>query len=228
MTADLVAYRQRKRRKLFWRWLAGLALVGFAIWAFLFSDWFKVQSVVVRGCVYADCQLVETSANIEIGSAIALLDSSRITEDLLKIKEVAGVELRRALPHEVILVITERTPVATISDGPGWRLVDSEGVIFANLLNRPADLLQILAANQSARAAAAMVADSLTQWLAAEVKTVRAVSLEDLRLELLDGRVVLFGDSSQSDRKQEVLNALLQIPAKTYDVSAPELPTTRN
>jgi len=48
-----------------------------------------------------------------------------------------------------------------------------------------------------------------------------------VRLELSDGRTIIWGDSSENEAKARVALVLLARPGKTIDVSAPELVTIR-
>jgi cell division protein FtsQ len=48
-----------------------------------------------------------------------------------------------------------------------------------------------------------------------------------IRLELLDGRTVIWGDSTENDAKVRVTLVLLERPGKVLDVSAPNLVTVR-
>ena len=55
---------------------------------------------------------------------------------------------------------------------------------------------------------------------------VAAESPTRIRLELNGGRVVVWGDAESNETKVQVATALLPQPAKTIDVSAPEVATT--
>jgi len=74
--------------------------------------------------------------------------------------------------------------------------------------------------------AALHVLAALTPQLRAQLAAVSAASPSAIRLELTDGRVVVWGSADQSDFKARVATALLGRPGKTIDVSAPEVATT--
>ena len=57
--------------------------------------------------------------------------------------------------------------------------------------------------------------------------TLRAGSPADVVLLLRDGREVRWGGVERSERKADVLMALLTQPGQVFDVSSPDLPTTR-
>jgi cell division protein FtsQ len=57
----------------------------------------------------------------------------------------------------------------------------------------------------------------------------RVESPDDIRFALKGGREVRWGSATDSALKVAVMTRLLKaVPAEVYDVSAPELPTTRS
>jgi cell division protein FtsQ len=74
---------------------------------------------------------------------------------------------------------------------------------------------------------AALVAGSLPQWLVERVVSIRGYSRDDVRLTLDNEDVVRWGSSDKASAKIDVLEVLLDLEARVYDVSAPEMPVTR-
>jgi cell division protein FtsQ len=72
----------------------------------------------------------------------------------------------------------------------------------------------------------ALVIEALPAGVADEVDHVEFSSLDSILLVLSDGSQVQWGSAEQSALKAEVLETLMTIPATTYDVSVPGLPTT--
>ena len=72
----------------------------------------------------------------------------------------------------------------------------------------------------------ALVIEALPAGVATKVDHVEFSSLDSILLVLSDGSQVQWGSAEQSDLKAEVLETLMTIPATTYDVSVPGLPTT--
>ena len=58
------------------------------------------------------------------------------------------------------------------------------------------------------------------------LKSISAESQDSVELLLDGGKTVVWGDSGNAEQKVQTLNALLDVPARRYDVSAPERPTT--
>lgn len=229
MSADELKPRRRRRRLRRWLpWVLSAALVGSGWWAAFRSPLFAVEAISVQGAVVASEPAVIAASGIEVGDPIPAIDAAVVLSSARKLPEVLGVEVRRVLPHEVILVVTERVAVATTQLAPArWRLVDATGVRFGDFAERPLELPLIEAPSKAAREAAAAVAGVLPLWLRVDLDRVRGLSRDDVRLELRDGRRILWGGTDRAARKLQVLQPLLDLPAEVYDVSAPDVPTTR-
>ena len=64
--------------------------------------------------------------------------------------------------------------------------------------------------------------------LVAQVDHVEVVTVDQISLELKNGKTVRWGSAAQSEEKAQVLVALLRQDAQVYDVSVPGTPTTSN
>jgi cell division septal protein FtsQ len=79
-----------------------------------------------------------TTSGIVIGRNIFAIDLARAREALDKLPQVERVEVRRKLPNRIDIAITERQPIAWITDRPGEDpttserafLVDARGVVM--------------------------------------------------------------------------------------------------
>ena len=228
MSADELRPRRRRRRLRKWLpWLAFASLAAGGAGAAFLSPLLAVEVVSVQGTSVAQPDAVVAASGIRVGDPIPAIDAAAVQAAVRELPEVAAVELRRVLPHEVILVVTERVAVATTQSGSRWQLLDGTGVAFGDFTDRPLELPVIEAVRPDARAAAAAVAAVLPLWLTVDLDRVRGLSRDDIRLELKDGRRVLWGSTDRERRKLQVLQPLLNLPAEVYDVSAPDVPTTR-
>ena len=72
----------------------------------------------------------------------------------------------------------------------------------------------------------ALVVESLPRAVAGKVDHVELASLDSIELVLADGSLVRWGSADESGLKADVLATLMSVPATTYDVSVPGLPTT--
>jgi cell division protein FtsQ len=146
---------------------------------------------------------------------------------------VAAVEVTRGWPDRLVITVQERVPVAVVG-APGRRtLVDTEGVLFDTVTGEPPPGVVPLdvpapGPDDPATRAALTAIEGLPADLRDTVAGVTADTAEDIRMVLLDGTLVVWGDAAESGRKGEVLAALVEQiaagslePAGTIDVSAP-------
>lgn len=206
-------------------------LVG-AAWLVYLSSVFGVRAVQVEGTDLLSIQEVRDAANVPPGTALASLDTDEVAERVRALAPVASVEVSRDWPRQVRIVVEERQPVAAVRQGDRISGMDAEGVLFRTYPRVPerlplvdAEDLEDLGQNAALREVASAVA-SLAPQIARRVTLVEVVSRDDITLVLDNDDRVAWGSAEDSDRKAEVLAALLDQPASVYDVSVPAQPTT--
>jgi len=217
----------RTRRTKQWVALAvAVALAAAAVWVVWFSSLLAVKEVRVVGAVNVSADSVRQAAAIPSGIPLARVGTGGIVTRVEALPRVASVEVRRGWPN-VLVVVTERQPLAVTRDGNGWTYLDASGARFGSLTSVPHGMASVSAASDTAMTSALAVYAALPKALATRVATVAARTRDDVVLTLADGTSVQWGDASESDRKAAVLASLLKVKATSYDVSAPDLPTTR-
>ena len=108
--------------------------------------------------------------------------------------------------------------------------VDEDGVLFGSYARKPDHLPLVQTApdvKADALAEAARVVASLRPDIAARVERVEVKTIDQIRLQLTDGRTVMWGSAENSEEKAEVLAVLLKQKVQEIDVSVPGRPTTR-
>jgi cell division protein FtsQ len=145
---------------------------------------------------------------------------------------VATVEVGRSWPSTIEITITERAAIAYFNSGPGgdgYHLVDGGGVVFKTVKDKPAGLPELklpkVSADDPVTQAVTAVLGVIPTQLLKQVTTATAKTPGSVEFVLTNGKNVRWGNTEQTDRKAKVLAALLSQEGKTYDVSAPELPT---
>jgi cell division protein FtsQ len=143
---------------------------------------------------------------------------------------VRTVSVRRVWPHTVAIAVTERQPVACRYHDGAWQVLDLQGVAFRASAARP-PALPVLAVDASSPdhllAQTAAVAAALPAELASQTRRITAATMDSIELHLTRGGVVRWGSAADSERKVEVLTALMvNGKASHYDVSVPSQPTT--
>lgn len=199
----------------------------FGVYAFYFSSWLTVKKISVTGNTIATSVQIQTSADIQIGTPLAKVSSDQINLNLAAISSVDHVEVRRAWPNEIILVVSERKAIATIKEHNYWVFVDAKGVTYGKTFNQPKDLMVLATSSNPALIEAAKVYGEVPKWLDHQIKSVTATSRDNVRLVMIKNRTAIIGDYSRLTRKFAVLKVLLTQKARIYDVSAPDVPVTR-
>jgi cell division protein FtsQ len=211
--------------------LAVVALVLFSAWAVLFSALLTVERVQVSGVHTLSPRAVTQAAAVGRGTPMARVNLDDVTRRVEALPAVASDSVHRGWPHTISITVRERQPVGTLQRAGRWWLVDATGSAFEPRPTRPP--AQPLLAVQGSHPAevvreAASVLSGLPAHLDARVDRVAARSIDSITLVLKDGRQVRWGSAAEATRKAQVLTVLLTHPARFYDVSVPEDPTTSN
>jgi cell division protein FtsQ len=228
------ARRQWSRRWLTWKYLLlGLLLVGVlagAVWLVWFSSYLAVRHVEVSGADRLGDAEVLAAADVPEGEPLARVDLATVRTRIQALADVSSAEVTRAWPDTVTITVEERTPVAVVEIGGRLRGLDEEGVVFREFRSVPEGLPRVETPVDTGRDAlleAARVVSALPAELTRRVDHVEVATVDQISLELRDGRTVLWGSAEESGAKAEVLAALLEQPGSTFDVSVPGQPTVR-
>lgn len=227
--------RSRRSRKLgrLRPWLAillaaVLAVAGvYVVW---FSSVLAVDKVQVTGTSSVTPVLVRETARVPLGRPLASVDLTAIRARVSGLPAVRSVRVTRAWPHQVRIDVIERVAVAVVPRGKEFRGLAADGVLFRSFVARPAGLPEIedrKGADKVALQEAAQVVGSLPPDVLGRVDHVSVASVDEIKLAMRSGRLVVWGNSAQSAQKAEVLSVLIKRPSSMIDVSVPARPTTR-
>ncbi len=222
-------FAERTRTSHVRRWLlAGGAVVvlALAVYVVWFSPLLVVREVRVVGAVTVSADSVRQAAAVPDRVPLARADVAGIAARVGALPRVASVEVRRGWPDVLVLVVTERTPMAVVPLGGAFTYVDSTGARFGQVSVPPPGMVVVRPRDDDALSSALGVVQALPTDLRATVVSVAARTRDDVLLTLTSGAVVQWGSADRSDRKVVVLRSLLALHARRYDVSAPDLPTT--
>ena len=229
----------RRHRRARWKALfVGLlvvALLGAAVWVVLGSKLLVVRQVAVRGTGLLTREQVLEVARVPLGTPMARLDTGEMEHRMARVREVESVEVRRNWPTTVTITVRERTPVAAVEHNGLFQHLDRFGVTVLTSPERPADLPLLAVAapgpgDPATRAGLTVLRRLPGPWRA-RLTGVEAASPESVVLRLDGGLTVVWGDTERTEDKSRLLKALLATKAgraaRTIDVSAPEVVTTR-
>jgi len=212
------------------RWAIVSGVVGAliaGIYAVYFSSLLTVRSERVLGAVHVSSDAVRQAATVPPGIQLARVDTSAVADRVGALPWVQSVEVRRGWPNVLVIVVTERAPIAVVPAGHGFSYVDASGTSFDTVAKVPVGTPVLIARDQTSQLTGATVISALPQAFRSTIVRVVATSRDNVIMTLPGSARVQWGGAQGSDRKYAVLQALLHLRARFYDVSAPDLPTTR-
>lgn len=238
MTAGRDPGQERFRRRR-WAWRARPYLVGCAIlivlgvlgWLVAFSSVLGVHDVKVEGLSTIGDERVRRQAAVPSGEPLATLDTDAVAARIEKLPRVAEASVHRSWPRGLTVEVRERETVAVIDDGGTLRGVDASGTAYRAYPSPPPGVPTIaldpaVEDRETVLAEAAAVLGALDDDLAKRISAVEVAGIDSIDLLLRNGDRVRWGSADESERKGTVLEALLETPARIYDVTAPGHPAT--
>lgn len=127
LTGYPVADDLPEKPRFFWKTVFLAIVVVFFFYALFNSSFFQLKYIVVQGNRHLKERDVIKLAGISPGTNIFQADLRQGRENLLTHPLIKKATLYRRLPATVVIDITEREPVAVISDRDRLLLVDEEG-----------------------------------------------------------------------------------------------------
>ncbi|SDE96687.1 cell division protein FtsQ [Blastococcus fimeti] len=240
-TAPVTPLRDRRRRRgtsthrrRALQAAAGVLVLGVLAWALWAGPLLSVRSVQVDGASTLPADLVREAAGVPDGTPLLRVDVDAARDAVAELPQVESVTVSRGWPSRVVITLVERTPLAVVGE-PGRRsLLDARGVLFDTVTGEPPAGVVPLAVDDPgpddpATAAALAAIGALPPALREQVTLAAAPDAERITLTLADGTVVQWGGAETSEKKAEVLAALLEeiaegtlAPAAELDLSVPE------
>ena len=230
LRSEIRRFTQRsRRRRIVWLSAVGavVLLIGGSVLA-AYSPLFAVQKITVIGATTLDPAAVEAALDAQLGTPLALIDTSEVKASLLAFPLIETYALEAKPPHDLTVRIVERTPVGVIRSDAGYNLVDAAGVVLSTTSDQPAGqpLLEITGGTDSrAFESAGLVVRSLPADVRAALTGVRASTADDVTLTLNTGLTVVWGSDENSVLKGITLaKAIAANPdASSVDVTSPDI-----
>ncbi len=205
--------------------LVAVAAVALATVIVLRSPVLDVDRVTVHGARFTSVEAVDAASHIRIGAPLLLADLGRAERSIEALPWVADARVRRDLPGEVVVTVTERSPAALLTVGTATVLVDDDGEVVGS--GDPASLpasvptdppfVSVLAPGDGAPPAVGQPVDRSLRdavSLARRLRTNPAGAVADvrvepsLRLDLRAGGAVELGDATDLDAKIEAFRTV--------------------
>jgi cell division protein FtsQ len=223
--------RRSRNRRAAWLAVLGAFLVLICLVAIaVYSPVLALKTVRVDGASRVSASDIKDAVKGQMGTPLALLDFGQIKTDLAKFPLIRSYVTETVPPNTLIIHIVERAPIAVMSEGSGFVVVDPAGVTISHSAERPPALPIIDTGStdtgSTAFKSAVAVLLALPSSVSSKVDTVTARTNDDVTLVLSGvGQKVLWGSADRSAMKARVLADLIshQDPNSVveFDVSAP-------
>jgi cell division protein FtsQ len=231
----LFSQRSRRRRlRAAMPWLIGLGVVaGLAAAAGVVyaTPLLGVAEVRVTGARLLSPGEVRAAAGVAPGTPLIRIDATAVRRRVGKLPPVARATVSRSWPRTLVVRVVERVPAATVPLRGRYAVVDRTGIVFDWVASRPPALpvLRVSApgGDDPATRAGLTVLTALPRALREQLVDLVADAPARIRLELRDGRQIVWGDATENDAKVRVALALLPGDQPVIDVSAPTVIPTR-
>jgi cell division protein FtsQ len=215
-------------------WLIGLgvfAVLALAGAVVCTTPLLGVADIRVTGAHLLTADQVRAAARVAPGTPLVRVDVAGVVRRVGGLPPVSGVTVSRSWPRTLVVRVVERTPLVTVPMGDRYAIVDRTGTVFDWASGPPAGLpvlkLHSPGRDDPATRAALTVLAALPPGLRDPMAALVADAPARIRLELRDGRQVVWGDATQNNDKARVALMLLANGQKVTDVSAPSVVMTR-
>lgn len=225
---------QIKRRKRLRRGGIGALIVviivalGYLLWLSPVFAYDPDKTRIVGASAQVSAQQVKEELSSYAGKPLMRVPTGQIAATLQKenpwIKEI-GVS--REFPRGMVVHLTLRSPVAKTAQGS---LVDLEGNVLPAKGFEVSNLVTIASScrandNRDCLKSAASVVESLPPEIKKNTKQAQAARPENIELQLKSGQKVIWGASTDNQKKAQVLSVLLQREGSVYNVTDYAHPT---
>ncbi|MDI9588287.1 MAG: FtsQ-type POTRA domain-containing protein [Gleimia sp.] len=215
--------------------LATIAVLAGIAWVVFFSPVFALSAskVKITG-LNEDVAEVEVQDKLApfIGTPLPRMAMTSVENAVGSVVQIESVKAQRAWPEGLDISVTVRKPIAAIQEGGEFQVIDRDAVVLKTVPEKPEDLIlvELNVDSEEQRAQAmnriATVSAEIPKELSERVDLMIGDALT-VELRTNDGRVIKWGDESDSKLKADVVLLLLeQRPAQVYDVSTPSRPVT--
>jgi cell division protein FtsQ len=201
---------------------------GAITWAVQRSASATVSSIEIQVSQSELKKPIAQVADIEIGERIADLNFSAIASKITELPQVRAASVSRRWPDRIVISVDLRQPIGWFNAGLDIYYLDSTGEKYDPRVSVPrTGLPAFKVANDELLGAITTAYFDFPDTLQNKIVEISASSSSNIRFKLNSDVTIIWGSDERGSRKAEVLEVLLQRKAKTYDVSAPDLPTIR-
>ncbi|MDO4791693.1 MAG: FtsQ-type POTRA domain-containing protein [Buchananella hordeovulneris] len=203
-------------------------VAGFGLWSPYYR--LNMESVSVTGGDAPTQARVLAKVEERAGTPLLLLNTGELDRVIEEIDAVDQAEVTRRPPKGVEVQIKMHAPaIAVPLEGGDFELFALNGASLgkgANEASLPRVELEAGGERSMQARAGAAALSALPEGVRTQLSGCRVSVAGQATFTLTSGATVLWGDESEPQLKAQVLALLLEQPAKQYDVSNPDRPST--
>ncbi len=207
--------------------LALVLVVGAAVWALPI---FKVKNFEVEGVHQLDAAQVQEAAGVPEGENLLRVDAHEAASGVANLDWADSVTVSRDLPSTLTISVTEHKPIAFVKRDDTTYLIDDKGEEFTSAeppegaVELTGDIDSGSSEAQDAVAAIAALSDDVRH----QVATLEVTDSYSLQFTTKDDRRIFWGASDKNnDDKARAFATVLKMEGREWNISNPELVTTR-
>lgn len=203
-----------------------VALIAAVVAALPFTPAMPVEAISVEGAANLPAEEIEAISGIAVGTPMGRVDARGAAHRIASNPWVTSVTVKRQWPNDVDISVVEHTPVAWIDQGGEPHLINSEGEDFV-VAQPPVGAVQLVNVHEDQMRQAVEVASAITDPARPQVRELTTDGPHTFVLKLGGDRVVVWGTADDNHNKALALETVLQLPGQTFNISNPELVTSR-
>lgn len=203
-----------------------LAAIGAAM---PFTPMMPVHGVNVDGNAALTPEEVEELTGIAPETPMGRVDVRAAAEGVAGNPWVKSATVKRDWPSTIQVDVEEYTAVAFVALDDGTHLIDAEGKDFL-VADPPPGAMELVGPgieDEEGKRAAVEIAASISDKARGQVEALDARGPYEYVLRLREGRTVVWGAAEDNANKALALESVLQMEGTEFNISNPELVTSR-
>ena len=220
--------RRARRRTIASVGVSLLVLAGIAA-AMPFTPMMPVHGVNVDGNAALTPEQVEELTGIVPETPMGRVDVRAAAEGVAANPWVKSATVKRDWPSSIQVDVEEYTAVAFVVLEDGAHLIDAEGKDFL-VADPPPGAMELVGPgieDEEGKRAAVEIAASISEKARGQVEALDARGPYEYVLRLREGRTVVWGAAEDNANKALALESVLQMEGTEFNISNPELVTSR-
>ncbi|MBA1837252.1 FtsQ-type POTRA domain-containing protein [Corynebacterium sp. zg912] len=203
-----------------------ITLIAAVVAALPFTPAMPVDAVNVEGAVNLPAEEVEALSGIEAGTPMGRVDVRGAAHRVAGNPWVDSATVKRQWPNAVDITVVEHTPVAWLDQSGEPHLINSEGKDFV-VAQPPVGAVQLTGIGDEQMREAVEVAAAITDPARPQVRELTTDGAHNFVLKAEGDRTVVWGAAEDNRNKALALETVLQLPGQSFNISNPELVTSR-